>query len=67
MHRVRLRPSCLAVRRAFSTYRGTSKFVSSVIADVQKLAGPKNVHVCDGSAKEAEQLIQASCSVFPLS
>jgi GTP-dependent phosphoenolpyruvate carboxykinase len=59
MHRVRLRPSCLSLWRGMSTsYKGSSKFVASMISDMQKLAQPKDVHVCDGSAKEAELLIQ---------
>ena len=41
-----------------TSYKGTSKFVASMISDMQKLTQPKDVHVCDGSAQEAEQLIQ---------
>ncbi len=41
-----------------TSYKGTSKFVASMISDMQKLTQPKDVHVCDGSAKEAELLIQ---------
>jgi GTP-dependent phosphoenolpyruvate carboxykinase len=46
-----------------SNYKGSSKFVASMISDMQKLTQPKDVHVCDGSEKEAEQLIQVRNSL----